>query len=446
MSAPLITQVPMAGTPASDAALMDFLHRVSDDPALWTDFLSLCDHGGRLAGTPSEAAAQEWCAARLQAAAPGASFRLDPTPYAGWVCDNASLTDVGSGQRLEMTPLLGSAFTSAQGLVLDVLDLGRGAPEDIRRAGDAAKGKAVLVRHEYPFSTDTVHRRVKLAAAQEAGAAAFIVCQPEAGIGPVSGSSGRAGGAGIPSMGVSAEAATLLKRAGAKVHIAIEGRDVPEASTKTLVLDIPGQGPERVVLSAHIDGHPLAESAIDNGTGVAAAIALARNMAPWVAGMPRGLTICIFSAEEWALHGSRVWLSNLEPRERERIVLNLNLDSLAGSPNLTALISGFSQLGPFVDQAVAAAGRKIGQHLPLMSNSDHANFAALGIPALRLIAGFNEPESGLRFLLTPADKRELVDETILREAAVLAGALLWAALSATEARIAQLRDAAGRAP
>lgn len=428
------------------AALFNFLQQLNADAALWSDFLSLCDHGGRLAGTPSETAAQDWCAERLLAAAPGARFRRDSTPYAGWLCDKAALTDVGSGRRLEMTPLLGSAFTPPEGLLLEVLDLGRGTPDDIRAAGDAARGRAVMVRHEYPFSTTTVHRRVKLAAAQAAGAAAFIVVQPEAGVGPVSGSSGRAGGPGIPSMGVSAESAEPLRRQGAKVHIAIEGRDVPEARTDILVLDIPGQGPDRVVLSAHIDGHPLAESAIDNGTGVAAAIALARNMAPWVAGQPRGLTICIFSAEEWALHGSRVWLSRLDPLERQRMVLNLNLDSLAGSPRLTALLSGFAQLGPFVTAATAAAGRTIGQHLPLMSNSDHANFAALGIPAMRLIAGFDEPDSALRRLLTPADKRGLVDEAVLREATVTAGAILWAALSAPADTIAQWQVAAdGRA-
>lgn len=425
------------------AALFDFLRQLNADAALRSDFLALCDHGGRLAGTPSETAAQDWCAGRLLAAAPGASFRRDPTSYAGWVCDNAALTDVGSGRRLEMTPLLGSAFTPSGGLLLEVLDLGRGTPDDIRAAGDATRGKAVMVRHEYPFSTTTVHRRVKLAAAQAAGAAAFIVVQPEEGVGPVSGSSGRAGGAGIPSMGVSAESAALLQREGAKVHIAIEGRDVPHATTDMLVLDIPGQGPDRVVLSAHIDGHPLGESAIDNATGVAAAIALARNVAPWLADTPRGLTVCIFSAEEWALHGSRVWLSRLDPLARQRMALNLNLDSLAGSPRLSALLSGFAPLGPFVAQAAAAAGRTIGLHLPLMPNSDHANFAALGIPAMRLIAGFDEPDSALRLLLTPADQRGLVDEAVLREATVTAGAILWAALSAPAETVAQWRSAAG---
>jgi hypothetical protein len=438
---PFDTSGDNAATPLS---LADYLRAVQDDPALWADFNALCDTGGRLAGTPSEAAAQAWCASRLDAILPGAVTRRDPTPYAGWVCHAAEVRAVhaqaslASSKPLVATPLLGTAPTPPEGLTLDVLDLGRGTPEQIQAAGDAVRGKAVLVEHEYPFSTSTVHRRVKLAAAQAAGAAAFFVAHPESNVGPVSGSSGRGGAPGIPAMGLSAESAVVLKQPGARVHLRIDAEDLTGAQTDVLVLDLPGAGPDRVVLSAHIDGHPLAESAIDNGTGVAAALALARQIAPHVASLPRGLTVCIFSAEEWALNGSREWLAKLPAEERERIVLNVNLDSLAGSANLTALISGFTGLAPLVDAAAKGAGWPIAQHLPLMSNSDHANFAALGIPAMRLIAGFDEPDSSLRLLLTPSDTRDLVDESVLRNAAATAGAVLWTALTAHHEQMLRL--------
>src|SRR2546427_280771 len=75
---------------------------------------------------------------------------------------------------------------------------------------------------------------------------------------------------------------------------------------------------------------------------------------------------------------------------------------------LTALTSGFEALDAWVKQTLSRAGLPIATHLPLMANSDHANFAAQGIPALRLIAGFNQPRSNLRFLLTAADTRDKV--------------------------------------
>jgi Zn-dependent M28 family amino/carboxypeptidase len=418
----------------------DFLRRLRGDDELWRDFHDLCDCGGRLAGSASEARAQDWCAARLSAAGQGAPVRRDSTPYAGWICHGASLTHLASGQRLDAIALLGTARTA--GTELEVLDLGRGTPEQIQAAGDRVRGRAVMVAHEYPFATSTVHRRVKLAAAQAAGAAAFLVAQPETGVGPISGSSGRGGGPGIPAMGISAEAAQMLRGPGARVRIEIDGEDLPGARTDVIVLDLPGGSDERVVLSAHIDGHPLAESAIDNGTGVAAVLALARNIAPFVAGLPRGLTVCIFSAEEWALNGSREWLRGLPAAERERIVLNVNLDSLAGSNRLTALTSDFPRLGSFAQAAAGQADTSLAVHLPLMSNSDHANFAAHGIPALRLIAGFDEPASALRLLLSRADTRELVDRHVLQRAAACAGSIVWSGLSASAADLHHLRSRA----
>ena len=43
-----------------------------------------------------------------------------------------------------------------------------------------------------------------------------------------------------------------------------------------------------------------------------------------------------------------------------------------------------------------------------MQNSDHANFALAGIPAMRLVAGFDDPGANLRYVLTPADTRDKV--------------------------------------
>lgn len=415
-----------------------FIAALRSDASLWSDFSALCSFGGRLAGTQSERESQAWCAARLGAVLPGVDARQDLTRYAGWTCLAAELVDLGSGARLDAVPLLGTASTPEGGLEVEVLDVGRGTPDQIRAAGDMLQGRAVLVTHEYPFSSGTIHRRIKLAAAQEAGAAAFLIAQPESGVGPVSGSSGRGGGSGIPAMGISSEAGIALRQPRSRVRLHIAGEDHPDLSTRTLVLDLPGRGPDRIVVSAHIDGHPLAESAIDNATGVAAALALARAAAPFMERMERGLTVCIFSAEEWALQGSRAWIAGLDLEARNSMRLNLNLDSLAGSDRLTVLTSGFPALGPFFQDAARACGQELAAHLPLMPNSDHANFAAVGIPAARLLAGFDEPGSLLRLLLTRADTRALVDPRTLQNACLGAGALVWAALTASDSEITAL--------
>jgi aminopeptidase YwaD len=420
------------------ADFLSFMSHLATDLELWPDFLSLCDLGGRLAGSPSERAARDWAAGRL-AAILGGSLRRDAVAYTGWSCRSFALTELPTGRDLQATPLLGAAATPPKGLTLEVVDCARGAPDQIAAAGAKVRGKAVLIQHEYPFASWTIHRRVKLAAAIEAGAAAFLIAQPEPEIGPVSGSAGMAGAPMIPALGISAEAAARIASPGSRVSIKLDATSHPEAQTETLVLDFPGKGHERVVLSAHIDGHSLAESALDNATGVAVALALARAAAPFVSGMERGLTVCLFSAEEWALTGSRIWLDALSPQQRSRILFNLNLDSISGAPSLTALTSGFPGLGRFVQRAAEAAGFALAVHEPLMTNSDHANFAAHGIPALRLLAGFDEPGSNLRFLLTGADTRLLTNQREMKAAALTAASILWQALHVQSASLLALQ-------
>jgi hypothetical protein len=413
---------------------------IPDDPELWPGFLALCAFGGRLTGTPGEIASRDFAAKRLAAIHPGGVSR-EPTPYVGWTCSDARVLLLPEGAPLDSNVLLCCGDTPPEGLDVEVVDCGRGTPDDIRAAGARLTGRAALVRHDYMFGTGTVHRRLKLDAAIAAGAAAFLIAATEPGLGAVSGSAGlTTASRRIPGFGISAEAAarlTAVSQPRARFHVA--SKFLPDARTETLILDLPGAGPDRVVLSAHIDGHAAGESALDNATGVALALSLARRLAPYCSGLPRGLTVCLFSAEEWALTGSKVWLGGLSAEQRRHMVFNLNLDTVTGGSNLTALTSGFTRLGAFASQAAASAGAPLGIHLPLMSNSDHANFAASGIPALRLVSGFDEPDSKVRLLLTRHDTRDLVAREDFDEPARVAFAILTAALTAPADALAALR-------
>ncbi len=405
---------------------------------MWADFQSLCDLGGRLAGSASEAAALAFARQRL-AVVPSAKVRDDPVEYPGWRCRTAQLTTATTGVSLQCTSLLGTA--SAAGLVAEVLDLGLGRPEDFERHANRVRGRIVMVRHEYPFATGHVHRRVKLGLAQQMGAVGFLIAHPEPGVGAVSGSSGRNGGAGIPALGIGVEAAEVFRRSPdgtlPTARMVIDGDDHP-ARTHMMIADLPGRGLDWVVVSAHIDGHPHGESAMDNATGVAVALGLARLLAPHVSGCPRGLRICLFSAEEWGLIGSRIWLEQMDEAARQSMVINLNLDAVGGACALTALTSGFERLDAWVKDTAALAGLPIATYLPLMANSDHANFAAHGIPAIRLLTGFNAPDSNLRLVLTAADTRDKVRLDELDQALRLATTLTWQALVAADATLSSL--------
>ncbi len=78
---------------------------------------------------------------------------------------------------------------------------------------------------------------------------------------------------------------------------------------------------------------------------------------------------------------------------------------------------------------------------PLMTNSDHANFAQGGIPALRLVAGFDYPAANLRVVPNPADTRDKVGQGELRAATLFTAALVAAACNADLAEAGEVAAA-----
>ncbi|MDQ8731872.1 M28 family peptidase [Bradyrhizobium sp. LHD-71] len=408
----------------------DLTGRIAADPDLMRDFEQLCAFGGRLAGTESERLAMDFVAER-GAQASQVSCRSLPVSYGGWRALRAELR-LGDGSSVACHPLVRSIATPPGGLTAEVVDIGRGTPEEFEAHRGEIAGRFVLVRHELMFAAGTIHRRRKYDMAREAGALGFLIAGPLPNS-LVTGSSGReVGTPGIPAIGIAPETAARLARTARGFPRATLRLDTEEqqAETRTLLFDIPGREDEWVVLSAHVDGHDLSESAIDNASGVAAALAVVRALAAHVANWRRGLRLAFFSAEEWALTGSALYVAQLSEQERSRIALNVNLDSVAGGPRLAALTSGFAGVEPFLLSVADANGHDLRCVRPLMTNSDHANFALAGIPAFRMVAGYDDPAAPVRLVLTAADTRDKVPRAELSAAAQLAACLAAAACQA----------------
>jgi Zn-dependent M28 family amino/carboxypeptidase len=188
-------------------------------------------------------------------------------------------------------------------------------------------------------------------------------------------------------------------------------------------------GGEVVVVCAHYDGHDLAESALDNATGSAAVIQIVETLAPLAARFRRSLRAILFTTEEWRLHGSAVYVDALGEAALGGIGLVVNLDTLAGSARLSALTSGFPGVADLVTRVAAGLGTEIAVVPRLLPNSDHFNFARRGVPALRLVAGFGDPESRVRYLLTQGDTCDKVAPAELKSAALVAAEIVWTALT-----------------
>lgn len=417
------------------------LGRIWASPRIVEDFHAICATGGRFSGTESERRAVEVLAARLAEAA-GVAVQRESIPYRGWTRGPAW---VRGGEAEWPAQALGrSPSTPAGGLTAPLLDLGRGTPAQIAAVGEAVRGAIVLVRHEFMLGTGHMHRRRKYEAARDAGAAGFLIACHEPGLMPVTGSAGDGGPGNIPCAGISAEAgAALAALSGRPVTMVTQG-SFEDRSAENLLATIAGRGPELVVLSAHIDGHDLAQSAIDNASGLACAIAAAEAIRDVVPGLPRGVQVGLFNIEEWALLGSAAHLARMPEQERVRRVLNVNLDSVAGADNLTALTSGVPGMAAFLQAALAPAGLSLPVAEPFFGNSDHANFLRHGIPALRLAAGYDMPKSNLRFLLTPADTPDKVRPEQLKYAAAIAALLVLAGCASEDAPVPRMDAATAR--
>ena len=389
------------------------------------DFAALTGCGGRLVGSESEKAASGLLEARLTAI-PGAVVSTHEFAYRRWTNFGHALARLSprSEENLRCHPLVGSDGTD--GIEGEAVDLGRGTEEDFERAAGQVRGNFALVRHEYPFSRNTIHRRVKYRLALDRGATGFIVANPMPEAGLVTGGAGQDSELNIPAVGV--DRATAREIAGSRIRLAVDNRRDDDTG-RNLIAEIPGRSQEWVVLCAHYDGHDLADSALDNATGVVAALEILRCLAPLSGELPRGLRAILFTAEETGLLGSRLYADGLDDAERRAIAAVVNLDTLGGSADFTCLTSGFAALDEFVSAVSTERGLSLATWRPLMRNSDHFNFARHGIPALRLIAGFDDSGAGARYLLTEADTADRVSAEELRRGAVVAAELVWAALT-----------------
>ena len=370
----------------------------------------LCDFGGRLSGTKSEREALDYVREFLSSLSNGL-LTIHDVKYEGWLNRETQLRVNNINHAAVGLP--GCGDFPEQGINLEIVDCGRGSPEEFKRQSDNIKGRAVLVTHEYMFSADHIHRSRKIQSALASGAAAFIISNPWDDSGMVAGDAS----CEIPALGVSKKTGDALRsvaQTGSHVYFKLQNHQ-HTGQTQTLDWIIPsenskhGLDDKEIILCAHIDGHSVSQSAMDNASGVAVVLALAAQL-DCVRLYSKSMRILIFSAEERGLIGSEQYVASLSEKEKQKIQAVLNLDCIAGSTKLCAMISEFDYLRKMVLESSKISGIPVEIFNPIVPNSDHYNFAVADIPALRLIAGFGEKNSKLRHVLTSADKRELVTE------------------------------------
>ncbi len=172
--------------------------------------------------------------------------------------------------------------------------------------------------------------------------------------------------------------------------------------SQNVVADLPGSDPDAGVIyvGAHHDTQADSVGADDNGTGVAAVMALARVFE----GVSRRRTIRLisFGTEEQLSVGSASYVR----RHRETIARDgrfmFNFDSFGSRLGWTFLVcNGPDGIGPHFTRHLAAAGHFARVQTAIVPYADHFPFVAAGVPAAWI--GRNNCAAGRFFHHRPDD-------------------------------------------
>ncbi len=211
------------------------------------------------------------------------------------------------------------------------------------------------------------------------------------------------------------EAIGSALRTGDLLRLWLGGR-VHDGSGVTVTARTPGSG-QRVVVSAHLDSKVTTPGAFDNAGGVAVLLALAEDRPEAV----RPLELVAFNGEDhFDACGEQAWLA---ATDLDEVALNVNLDGvgLLGRDTSLASLACPAELEEQLERFVA--GQPGWVRVAPWFESDHAIFAAQGIPAVAITS-----ESARALIGTvahgPYDTVDLVDVDVLAQIAVVVRDLL----------------------
>ncbi|VCU72280.1 Leupeptin-inactivating enzyme 1 precursor [Pigmentiphaga humi] len=308
---------------------------------------------------------------------PSVLSRVSPLPAAA--IDNDSMEFSGSG---------------------DVTAPAQAVPAFGCNAGDFAAfsaGSVALIRRgECSFTT-------KAGLAQAAGAVAVVVYNNEP---------GGFGGAlehepqiELPVVAIAMEAGEqLVAAAGLELRVKVAGLR-SEGTTYNLIADSrSGNADTVVVVGAHLDSVRDGPGINDNGSGSAAVLETAVQLAK--AGARNRLRFALWGAEELGLLGSAAYVESLSDQARDRIAMYLNFDML-GSPNPGYFIydgdnsdgkgegpgpAGSEIIEKAFEDFYAARGKPV-QGTDFDGRSDYGPFIEHGIPAGGVFSGGDDAKS-----------------------------------------------------
>jgi len=346
------------------------------------DVQTLVNLGPRVAGTPVMDKAS--------------AYLIQEYRQAGYVTQVQTFTyqkfeDLGSnltvrGTTIEGRAMNGAAAGSIAAPLIAVPNFGRSADFDAVNVKGAI---AIVQRGEIRFLE-------KAQNAAAAGAVGLVIVNNQPG--DFYGTLG--GEAKIPVLALAGEQGKpLLQQTLDKVSLNVNARQ-RVVTGRNIIAHVQGVNQPSVIVGGHYDSVQGAPGANDNASGTAVVLQMARELA----GTPlaKQVWFVAFDGEEDGLRGSRAFVSTAQPKLLTNLKGMLNFDMVGVNDNLR--IGGTSSL-----MALAKATDNSNSTFSASSGgSDHAPFAAAGVPVLFFHRGQDANYH------TPNDKQvdpKLLDET-----------------------------------
>lgn len=362
--------------------------------------------GNRAAGSPGYAASLDYVEGLLADA--GYATHLQPFSYDRYDFRSAALERVSPSPEtyaygtgfLDMT-YSGSGDVTAP---LTAVDLNLAGDRASTSGCEAADFAGFTAGHIALIQRGTCTFRIKADNAAAAGASGVIIFN-QGNVVPGDDRLGLFGGtldlpqAAIPVVSTSyATGAQLAGLSSVVMHLAVDA-GVSRIDSYNLLADTPvGRTDRTVVVGAHLDSVAEGPGINDNGSGSAAILETALQMAQLEIQPVNRVRFAFWGGEEDGLIGSEYYVSQLSARQLKDHAVNLNFD-MVGSPNFVRYVydgdgSAFGEKGPngsalvekvFLDYFAS-------QNLPVAptafdGRSDYFGFINNGIPAGGLFTG-----------------------------------------------------------
>lgn len=303
--------------------------------------------GARLAGTEKEAEARRWAMSKLTSLG-FSNVREETFTFAGWRRGAEHVHVVSPSHMMLVASALGGSVATPRGGLQAPVVLVDSLDALMKKPMDSFAGKIVYINDRMKRARDgsgygpAVGKRVRGAIeAAKRGAVGVLIRSAGTDSDRFAHTGNmryEAGTRKIPAAALSGPDADQLERlllsgAAPVVKMEISARSQARAPSGNVIGEIVGtERPEEIVLmSAHLDSWDQGTGAVDDGAGVAMAIASVLRAAGEERKPKRTLRVVLYGAEEFGGHGGDDYAKR-RPDEVKRHVVAAEADFGAGAP------------------------------------------------------------------------------------------------------------------